>query len=161
MLPEYDAISIALKRLTWFIQDFIEKLTTFLKEIKHSTIECFIFPKLISLFLNPPDNTYCIVGTSSQLYELLQTGQCFSKYLHPVYRSNPVELIPEWLSCYISWSYQDTVTPLSDSFILVYWSIFYPMLCSYIGIPTLYCGTGVTKKVSNHFWMTLCRSLDS
>ena len=28
MLPEYDAISIALKRLTGFIQDFIEKLTT-------------------------------------------------------------------------------------------------------------------------------------
>ena len=32
MLPEYDAISIALKRLTWFIQDLIEKLTTIPKK---------------------------------------------------------------------------------------------------------------------------------
>ena len=32
ILPEYDAISIALKRLTWFIQDFIEKLTTIPKK---------------------------------------------------------------------------------------------------------------------------------
>lgn len=32
MLPEYDAISIALKRLTGFIQDFIEKLTTIPKK---------------------------------------------------------------------------------------------------------------------------------
>ena len=32
ILPEYDAISIALKRLTGFIQDFIEKLTTIPKK---------------------------------------------------------------------------------------------------------------------------------
>ena len=32
ILPEYDAISIALKRLTWVIQDFIEKLTTIPKK---------------------------------------------------------------------------------------------------------------------------------
>ena len=32
ILPEYDVISIALKRLTWFIQDFIEKLTTIPKK---------------------------------------------------------------------------------------------------------------------------------
>jgi len=32
ILPEYDAISIALKRLTGVIQDFIEKLTTIPKK---------------------------------------------------------------------------------------------------------------------------------
>ena len=32
MLPEYDAISIALKKITGFIQDFIEKLTTIPKK---------------------------------------------------------------------------------------------------------------------------------
>lgn len=32
ILPEYDAISIALKRLTGVIQDFIEKLTTLPKK---------------------------------------------------------------------------------------------------------------------------------
>lgn len=32
ILPEYDAISIALKRLTGFIQDFIEKLTSLPKK---------------------------------------------------------------------------------------------------------------------------------
>ena len=33
ILPEYDVISIALKRLTGVIQDFIEKLTTLHKKI--------------------------------------------------------------------------------------------------------------------------------
>ena len=32
ILPEYDAISIALKKLTGFIQEFIEKLTTLPKK---------------------------------------------------------------------------------------------------------------------------------
>jgi hypothetical protein len=32
ILPEYDAISIALKKLTGFIQEFIEKLTTIPKK---------------------------------------------------------------------------------------------------------------------------------
>lgn len=32
ILPEYDVISIALKRLTGFIQEFIERLTTFQKK---------------------------------------------------------------------------------------------------------------------------------
>lgn len=32
LLPEYDVISIALKRLTGVIQDFIEKLTTIPKK---------------------------------------------------------------------------------------------------------------------------------
>jgi hypothetical protein len=32
ILPEYDAISIALKKLTYFIQGFIEKLTSIPKK---------------------------------------------------------------------------------------------------------------------------------
>ena len=47
MLPEYDAISITLKRLTWFIQDFIEKLTTIPKRNKPS---CYLV--FTSLFLS-------------------------------------------------------------------------------------------------------------
>lgn len=32
ILPEYDAISIALKKLSQFVEDMIEKLTTFPKK---------------------------------------------------------------------------------------------------------------------------------